>query len=88
MQSPTPPPLHILQHLKPNTSKAELITFPLNLLPPCIIYLLTNSTIIHTVTKQETWEPFGTPSSPSTPTSRACAFFLCNISQCPHCSLT
>lgn len=88
MQFPAHSPLDIPQHLKLSTSKIELIVFPLNLLPPSIIYLLTNSSGIHIVTELGTWEPFGTPSSPSTPTSRACPFFLFNISQCPNCSWT
>lgn len=50
--------LHIPQHFELCTSKMELFIFPLNLSYPRITDSLTNSTIIHSVTKQEAWEPF------------------------------
>lgn len=72
MQSSAHSLLDLPQLLELSTSEMELIIFFLNLPHLSIIYLLTNSVIIYTVTKPKIWEPFGTPRS--TPTSKSLPF--------------
>lgn len=74
MQSSAHSLLDLPRLLELSTSEMELIIFFLNLPHPSIIYLLTNSIIIYTVTKPKIWEPFGTSSSRSTPRSKSLPF--------------